>query len=213
MAELILASVSPRRSELLAALRLPFRCVPAAIDEASTPQEAPEALCCRLSLAKAQAISRDFPDATVIGADTIVVLDGTILGKPSSSADAVAMLWALRGRPHDVLSAVSVCQAGAPPRQHLERSRVWMRAYTEAEIQAYVATGDPLDKAGAYAIQHPGFHPVARWEGCYASIVGLPLAAVARLLAQAGWRSPVRVAEACDRATGVTCCQLAEVVL
>ena len=211
--ELILASASPRRSELLGALRLPFRCGPAAVDETSTPQEAPEALCCRLSFEKAQAVSRDFPDATVIGADTIVVLDGTILGKPSSPADAVAMLRALRGRPHEVLSAVSVCQEGAPPRQHLERSRVWMRAYTEAEIRAYVATRDPLDKAGAYAIQHPGFHPVARWEGCYASIVGLPLAAIARLLAQAGWRSPVEVAEACHRATGVACCQLAEGVL
>ncbi len=159
-AELILASASPRRSELLAALGLPFRCVPASIDEASAPQEAPEALCCRLSLEKAQAILRDFPDATVIGADTIVVLDGMILGKPTSPADAIAMLRALRGRPHEVLSAVSVCQTGAPPRQHLERSKVWMRAYTEAEIQAYVASGDPLDKAGAYAIQHPGFHPV-----------------------------------------------------
>ncbi len=209
-AELILASASPRRSELLAALGLPFRCVPASIDEASAPQEAPEALCCRLSLEKAQAILRDFPDATVIGADTIVVLDGMILGKPASPADAIAMLRALRGRPHEVLSAVSVCQTGAPPRQHLERSKVWMRAYTEAEIQAYVASGDPLDKAGAYAIQHPGFHPVARWEGCYASIVGLPLAAIARLLVHAGWRSPVAAAEACRRVTGVACCQLAE---
>ena len=194
-------------------LEVHFKVEEGGFDEAGAPEEAPEALCGRLSLEKAQAILRDFPDATVIGADTIVVLDGMILGKPASPADAVAMLRALRGRPHEVLSAVSVCQAGAPPRQHLERSRVWMRAYTEAEIQTYVASGDPLDKAGAYAIQHPGFHPVARWEGCYASIVGLPLAAVARMLAHAGWRSPVAVAEACRRATGVACCQLAEGVL
>jgi MAF protein len=161
----------------------------------------------RLSSAKAQAAARAFPKATVIGADTIVVLDGMVLGKPSTAEEAVTMLRALRGRAHEVLSAVTLCQGDRRSLQCLNRSRVWMRAYSDEESAAYVASGDPLDKAGAYAIQHPWFRPATRWEGCYASVMGLPLADVAALLKQAGWEVPVPVAQACRSEIEMTCCQ------
>ncbi|MCD6291390.1 MAG: septum formation protein Maf [Anaerolineae bacterium] len=205
--ELILASASPRRRTLLAALGLAFQCVPAKIDESPASGERPEDLVRRLSLAKAQAVARSYPGATVIGADTIVVLDDAVLGKPATPERAMAMLQALRGRAHEVLTAVSVCRGREEPLQRLNRSRIWMRTYTDEEIAAYVASRDPLDKAGAYAIQHPGFRPVERWEGCYASIVGLPLADVAELLQRLGWRIPTSVAQACHGVTGVPCCQ------
>ncbi|HEY65943.1 MAG TPA: septum formation inhibitor Maf [Caldilineae bacterium] len=204
--ELILASASPRRRELLSTLGLAFRCVPAEIDESMAAGEAPEALVCRLSLSKAEAIAREFPGATVIGADTIVVLDGEVLGKPRTPEEAARMLRRLRDRAHEVLTAIAVCR-GDQTIQRLNRTQVWMRAYSEEEIAAYVASGDPLDKAGAYAIQHPGFRPVARWDGCYASIVGLPLADVAAALEEVGWKISTRVADACRNVTGVRCCQ------
>ncbi len=205
--ELILASASPRRRELLAALGLPFRCITANVDETPIPDEPPEALALRLSLAKARAIASAFSQATIIGADTIVVLDGRILGKPATPEEATAMLKALRGRMHEVLSAVTIYRKGRPPLQALTRSRIWMRAYSDAEIAAYVASGDPMDKAGAYAIQHPQFRPAERWEGCYASIMGLPLAEVAALLRKAGWTIPHPIAPACRRVIQAPCCQ------
>ncbi|MCS7221942.1 MAG: Maf family protein [Anaerolineae bacterium] len=209
-AKLILASGSPRRRELLGALGIAFETIAADIDESAMPDEAPEALACRLSLEKAQVISRAFPEATVIGADTIVVLDQLVLGKPRSETEAIAMLKALRGRRHEVLSAVTLCRGALPLLQRLNRSYVWMRTYSDEEIAQYVASGDPLDKAGAYAIQHEGFRPVARWEGCYASIVGLPLGEVAALLRKAGWHIAVSVPDACRQVTGKPCCQQGE---
>jgi len=206
-AELILASASPRRQALLAALGVTFRCIFTNIDESAAPGESPAAMACRLSLAKAQAVARAFPQATVIGADTIVVLDDMILGKPLTAEEAVAMLRMLRARVHEVLSAVTLCQGERLSLQRLSRSRVWMRAYSDEEIAAYVASSDPLDKAGAYAIQHPWFRPVVRWEGCYASVMGLPLADVAALLRQAGWEVPIPVTQACRSEIETTCCQ------
>jgi len=204
---LVLASASPRRRELLAALGLPFVIAVAEVDECQQPGELPAALVQRLSRAKASAVALRHPDGVIVAADTVVVLDGAVLGKPADAEDAARMLRALRGRAHLVYSAVTALDA-TTGREATElcESRVWMRDYGDAEIGAYVATSDPLDKAGAYAIQHRGFAPVARIEGCYASVMGLPLGHLARALAAVGVRVEVDVAQACQAATGAECC-------
>ena len=205
---LVLASRSPRRRDLLAALELPFFVHVAAVDEAQAEREAPQALVRRLSRAKAAAVAAAHPGGTiVIGADTVVVLDGEVLGKPRDAEDARQTLRALRNRSHSVYSAVAVLEA-ASERQALAvcESQVWMRDYDEAEIAIYVAGGDPMDKAGSYAIQHQGFAPVMRIEGCYASVMGLPLGHLARALADLGVVIPLDVAKACTAITGADCC-------
>lgn len=174
---LILASSSPRRRELLALLQRPFEIITAETDESAGSYEAPERLVRRLSLGKAAAVADSVgPGALVLGADTVVALDGRILGKPRDEHEARAMLVALRGRTHHVFTGVAlidttsgrdVCAIAA--------TVVLMRDYTDPEIDAYVAGGDPFDKAGAYAIQHAGFHPVEALTGCYANVMGLPL--------------------------------------
>jgi len=223
---LILASASPRRRELLAALGLKFAVNAAEVDETPLAGETPEALVIRLSRAKAQAVADgsvgpscprplpqaaswptgqgDRPQPVVIAADTVVALDGALLGKPADAEEAAAMLRALRGRVHQVHTAVSRATGGRLVTR-LSTSNVWMREYSDAEIAAYVATGDPLDKAGAYAIQHPTFAPVARWEGCYTAIVGLPLGVVAELLIEAGVAIPAAVAAVCEEMSGRCC--------
>ncbi len=162
---LVLASQSPRRRQLLAALGLTFALDAADVDETPLPGEAPDALACRLCRAKAAAVTKRHPGATILAADTMVALDGLLLGKPADEFEATAMLRRLRGRTHQVYTAVCVAHEGALSAR-LSVSDVTMRAYSDAEIAAYVATGDPLDKAGAYAIQHPLFSPVAAWDGC-----------------------------------------------
>jgi len=203
---LVLASGSSRRRELLSALGLPFVVAAAEVDEQQRPGEPPAALVQRLSRAKAVAVAARHPDAVIVGADTVVVLDGEVLGKPADAEDAVRMLRALRGRPHLVYSAVTALHV-ATGRQttELSESGVWMRDYSDEEIAAYVASGDPLDKAGAYAIQHRDFAPVARIEGCYASVMGLPLGHLARALAGVGVTVPADVAQVCAAATGAAC--------
>lgn len=209
---LILASTSPRRRELLAALGLHFAIATAAIDEMPLAGETPEALVVRLSRSKALAVAgglhftpqENKPQPPVLAADTVVALDGALLGKPADAAEATAMLRALRGRVHQVHTAVSLAHRGRLVTR-LSTSNVWMRQYSDEEIAAYVATGDPLDKAGAYAIQHPDFAPVARWEGCYAAIVGLPLGVVAELLADAGIVIPADVAAVCEEMSDRCC--------
>ncbi|HMQ50644.1 MAG TPA: nucleoside triphosphate pyrophosphatase [Anaerolineae bacterium] len=231
---LILASTSPRRREFIKILGLPVSLISpgaAAGDVDETPQlnERPDELVQRLSHLKAQAVAKHLPqlwpqfnlgpatDLVIIGSDTEVALDGQVLGKPASPAAAVTMLRALRGRPHEVLSGVTtlhlrqVEQAPQPTftlgrsLTRLHRSQVWLRAFTEAELNAYVATGSPLDKAGAYGIQDP-FQPVAHLDGCYASVMGLPLAELAACLAEIGLSLPP-IFSLCSRHTGTTCCQ------
>ena len=205
--KLILASGSPRRQEFMRALGLNFAIRAADIDERTADGERPEDLVARLSREKAQAVAAQEPDAAVIGADTIVTLDGEILGKPTDPDDAARMLRQLRDRPHAVYSGVTVCPAGGGvPQTAVVGTTVWMRAYSDAEIAAYVDSSDPLDKAGAYAIQHPGFAPVARIEGCYASVMGLPVQDLVRLLARAGIVPPVDAGQACTSLTGFPCC-------
>jgi septum formation protein len=183
---LILASASPRRRELLARLGLPFEARAMAADETPRPGESPVDLVARLALVKARAV--DAPGALVVGADTVVALDGEILGKPLDAADAARMLRALSGRAHEVWTGVAVVRDGAEPLT-LEttcRTRVVFRELDAREIDDYVASGEPLDKAGAYAIQGGAARFVERCEGDYENVVGLPLAATAALLERAG---------------------------
>lgn len=187
---LILASASPRRRQIFAVLGIPFEAIEVDLDETPRPGEAPEDLARRLAIAKAEAGAVRHPGAVVLGADTVVALDGESLGKPSSEAEAIETLQRLRGRNHRVITAIALASRDA--RAHPEASsrtavtEVWMRDYTDEEICDYVATGDPFDKAGSYAIQHPTFRPVERIAGCFLNVVGLPLPEVAELLRTAG---------------------------
>ncbi len=204
MPHLILASASPRRQAFLRALGLEFDVLVSDIDESTRLYEEPEELVMRLSEGKASAIAELYRHSVVVAADTVVVLDGQILGKPAGPDGAREMLRALRNRCHDVYTAVCVCTA-AFDRTRLSCSQVHMRDYSDAEIEAYIATGDPLDKAGAYAIQHPEFSPVERWEGCYAGIMGLPLGLLAELLSNAGVAIPAGVIATCEASSGQCC--------
>jgi MAF protein len=173
---LILASTSPRRRELITRFELPFELASVNVDESALPAESPQELVQRLGRAKAQEGLHRSPrlGAMVIAADTVVSIDGQILGKPEDPADAIRMLKQLRGRAHIVYSGLVVATRERQVAE-LAETTVWMRDYADAEIDSYVATGDPLDKAAAYAIQHPAFHPVARIDGCYSNVMGLPL--------------------------------------
>jgi septum formation protein len=209
MPELILASQSPRRRALLAALGLTFTIDAADVDETPLPGERPDAMVCRLCRAKAQTVAGRHPGALVLAADTVVVLGERLLGKPADDAEAAAMLRSLAGQPHTVFTAVALARNGAVE-SRLNASQVTMRDYSEAEIAAYVASGDPLDKAGAYAIQHPSFSPVAAWAGCYAGIMGLPLRLTCEMLAEAGLTVPGSAAEVCRGLNGGGCCAVAD---
>jgi septum formation protein len=179
----VLASVSPRRRQLLELLGLVHDVDPADLDEAWRNGELPAAHAERLAREKAAARSR--PGAVVIGADTIVVIDGAILGKPRDAAEARAMLRRLAGRDHEVFTAVAVAYGGRTA-SGVRRTGVRFRALDDATIAAYVATGEPLDKAGAYGIQGFGAVLVERIDGDYFTVMGLGLALLVDLLAQVG---------------------------
>lgn len=193
-AKLILASTSPRRRHVLETVGLSFFVHPVDIDERPRLGEGPERLALRLATEKALAGSESAPGAIVLGADTVVALDARALGKPESAADARRMLEQLRGRAHRVITAVAVARTeahGQPVhRTRVSSAEVTMRAYSDPEIDRYVASGDPLDKAGAYAIQDPTFRPVEGLNGCYLTVVGLALPEVYELLAEAGLEVP-----------------------
>lgn len=173
---LVLASTSPRRRELVNLLDVPFEFTSVEVDETPRDHELPDDLVRRLSCTKAEMGTRRIRNAKaiVIGVDTIGWLDGEIIGKPRDRTEAAQMLQRLRARPHIVYSGVTARHATRVVTQ-VVTTTVWMRNYSDEEIAAYVATGDPLDKAAAYAIQHGGFRPVARVEGCQANVMGLPL--------------------------------------
>ena len=184
--DLILASGSPRRRELLAGLGLRFAVRPVDLDESPLPGEEPAATVLRLAAAKAAAVAH--PGELVLGADTVVVLDGLLLGKPRDPEDAARMLTAIAGREHTVLTGVALREPGRDRQAAaLETSRVRMAALTAEEVAWYVATGEPLDKAGAYAVQGLGVLFVEAVFGNYTNVVGLPLPAVRRLLAELGY--------------------------
>jgi len=178
---LILASASPRRRELLTQAGFTFTVLPADIDELRLPDEAPAAYVQRLALEKAQAIHAKYPDATVLGADTTVVCDGAILNKPADIAEAGQMLRRLAGRAHEVHTGIAVVSA-AGQRSHVETTRVFFGAVPEAELAHYLGTGDSLDKAGAYGIQGYAARWIPRIEGDFFNVMGLPIAALVRLL-------------------------------
>jgi MAF protein len=208
MTALILASSSPRRRELLSTLGIPFTIRKPNLDESQHPHESPLDYVRRLSQEKAAHIAsslaessfRNGEESKILAADTIVLLSadtlgideqGQILGKPADANDARQMLHRLRGRTHQVCTAITLMTVGAlreaPSLTELTCTDVTMRDYADAEIEAYIATGDPFDKAGSYAIQHPVFRPVARVDGCYTNVVGLPMCTLKRMLAQSGW--------------------------
>jgi len=184
MPRLILASASPRRRELLAQAGYSFEVYPANIPEDARPGEDPIAYVIRLAREKAQAVFAELasePGIAVLGADTTVTLDGQILGKPADAADAARMLGLLSGRTHCVITGVALVTAKAVEAA-AEVTAVRFVTLSHAEIEAYVATGEPMDKAGAYAIQGRAARWIPRIEGCYFNVVGLPLALVSNLL-------------------------------
>lgn len=183
---MVLASASPRRRELLARVCRGFAVHPSRIEE-RPPTGPPPAAAVALALAKARAVAPAFPDAVVLGADTIVVVDGGILGKPATAAEAVGMLRRLRGRRHEVVTGLAAVLA----REGRERTAVvvtgvTMREYSDLEVERYVASGEPFDKAGAYAVQEKGRRLVAAVDGCYTNVVGLPVTTSRALLAEFG---------------------------
>jgi len=190
-AKLILASASPRRRELLSRLGIPFEVVPADIDE-DVSAGRPERIARRLASAKTLAVATLRPEALVLAADTVVACRGRLLAKPRDAAEAQVMLQLLRGRAHRVVTAVAVVPPLETPRRGVSTlvdhvvTVVRMRHYSDEEIAASIARGDPFDKAGAYAIQDETFRPVASYTGCYCNVVGLPLWTTVRLLGRAG---------------------------
>jgi MAF protein len=189
---IVLASNSPRRRQLLALGGWKFEIKPAELDESVLLDETPAAYVRRLAEQKTLAIAEKLhPGNLVVAADTTVVHENEILGKPANAQEAASILRRLRGRRHEVYTGLAVLRlSDAALRSEVCVTKVFMRNFTEAEIQAYIATGDPLDKAGAYAIQHTGFDPVDRIEGCYANVVGLPLCGLTRLLHELGSEPP-----------------------
>jgi len=182
---LILASGSPRRRELLTQAGYVFTVKAADIDESIRAGEEPEEYVRRLALEKAKAVAAGAPEATVIGSDTTVVLDGEILGKPADVEEASAMLERLSGRVHQVHTGVAVvAQGGARAVSHVETTHVTFNLIPTAELERYLATGDSLDKAGAYGIQGYAARWIPRIDGCYFNVMGLPVAATVRLLGQ-----------------------------
>jgi predicted house-cleaning NTP pyrophosphatase (Maf/HAM1 superfamily) len=231
---LVLASNSPRRKDLLALTGCSFSVLPARVDERVLPEERPGVYVRRMARNKAQETSRLLrtptrPGTLVIAADTAVI-DGAgdaakssmgdkggvyldsrdmqeiILGKPADAVEAELVLSRLRGRTHQVYTAVAVYDVGADRLiEDLCVTDVPMRMYSKEEMRTYIATGDPLDKAGAYAIQHPGFNPVQNLQGCYANVMGLPLCHLTRLLCEFNVHPGVDVPIVCQESLGFTC--------
>ncbi|GAP12301.1 MAF protein [Longilinea arvoryzae] len=197
--KITLASNSPRRRQLLGWLGIDFVSRPADIDESALPGELPRPYVLRLAESKARAAAHNPScDRLVLAADTIVADGNALLGKPDGENGARGMLNALRGRTHQVHTALALLE---PPDGRLLTelcsTNVPMRAYTDAEMEAYIASGDPLDKAGAYAIQSVEFHPVEQFSGCYASVMGLPMCHLLRALRRWGAAPDVDVAQIC----------------
>jgi septum formation protein len=187
----VLASASPRRRDLLNLIGIAHEVRPANIDETMRPREAPRRYAERLAREKASAIATRDPDLITIGADTVVVIDRKVLGKPADAADAARMLRMLSGREHTVITAVAVAR-GRKLRSAIEEVRVKFRRLRDDEIEAYIAMGEPMDKAGAYGIQGYGATIVERIEGDYFAVMGLPLVRLVGLMRDVGVRYQFR---------------------
>ncbi|ADP83149.1 Maf family protein [Pseudofrankia inefficax] len=184
---IVLASGSPRRRELLAAMGIPFEVLTSDVDETVAGHDGPADFALQLARRKAQAVAGRVTDALVIGGDTVVELDGTIFGKPADEAAAFATLGRLSGRAHRVVTGLAVLDtATGVLRQEAATSTVRMRAFADDEIRAYVASGEPFDKAGAYAVQGLGGRLVAAVDGDLDNVIGLPTRTLRRLLAGFG---------------------------
>ena len=180
--ELILASASPRRQELMGELNLPFSVYPSRIPETVAEGESSRSFAVRMAREKANAVANQFPGEWVLGADTIVVIPGapeTILGKPSTEREAFRMLRSLSGREHRVVTGVALVrnleERKTDSHSWFEESRIFFRVLRESEIREYIKTGEPMDKAGAYAIQGGAKRFVDHYEGSWSNIVGLPM--------------------------------------
>ena len=195
--KLILASSSPRRAEILRNAGFDFEVVPAHIDESRHPGEPAADYVRRLAEEKARTVARQLAkdaaadSAFVIGADTVVVIGNEILGKSSSAVNAREMLRRLSGQTHMVFTGLSVLRGNSAGRTAVETTRVTFAVLSEQEIEDYIATGEPFDKAGAYAIQGCGGKFVSRIEGCYFNVMGLPLARLYLLLCEMGAECPI----------------------
>ncbi|MDP9177219.1 MAG: Maf family protein [Gemmatimonadota bacterium] len=185
--KVVLASSSPRRHELLRLIGVEHHVIPADVDESQAPGEKPDAHAERLARTKAEAVAADRPQSLVIGADTIVVVDERILGKPRDVADAARMLRILSNRTHVVMTAVAVSLSGRTL-SLVEKVAVTFRELSDDEIARYIATGEPMDKAGAYGIQGYGATIVRRIEGDYFAVMGLSLVRLVDLMAELGVR-------------------------
>jgi len=206
-AQIILASNSPRRRQLLALTNLEFRVVSVPVDETPHAHESPRKYVIRMAASKAQAVQASLNgDGLVIASDTTVVDGGQILGKPVDAANAVQMLTQLRGRTHQVYTSIAVLRLlDGFLRTDICDTAVPMRNYSDEEIQVYIASGDPLDKAGAYAIQHVGFHPAENMQGCFANVMGLPLCHLRRLLGEFEVELGTNVPQACQDSLRYPC--------
>jgi septum formation protein len=187
--KLILASASPRRAEILRTAGLQFSVLSSAVDETVIPNESAQELVRRLAFAKAELVAaRALGPAIVIAADTVVVLEGAILGKPRTSEDARQMLEKLSGRTHSVMTGVALIRLpDVERREFIETTHVHFTAISNGEIVKYLSSGEPFDKAGAYAIQGFAGRYIPRIEGCYFNVVGLPLSRLCKELTELGW--------------------------
>ena len=211
MTEFILASKSPRRKTLLRNLIDPFIVVNSEVEEQEVPGEKPAELVIRLAKEKAlqggaSLSPNSLKKALVIGADTIVIDGEEVLGKPVDEADAARILQQLKGKTHQVLSGIALYDLSSGEiRTRLICTEVEMREYTEDEIQEYIASGDPLDKAGAYGIQNRDFNPAPQFYGCFANVMGLPLCHLALLMKEMGIDADLQVAERCQESIEYQC--------
>lgn len=207
MRPLILASQSPRRRELMTVAGYIFTTTTADIDETPLPNEDPSDYTLRVSHLKAEAVRPTITNgALIISSDTTVALGNDLLGKPESTEDATLTLRRLRGQLHQVYTAITIWDTQTDEiYQDLAVTDLRMRDYSDTEIAAYIATGDPFDKAGSYAIQHKEFQPVTALIGCYANVVGLPLCHLTRTLRKLGIEPNLDVPQACIKANDINC--------
>lgn len=211
MINIVLASNSPRRRELLSLLLDHFVVKPPQIEEKQARGESPADFVLRTAAEKAAAVAEDLPDLSdrewlIIAADTIVVDEGQILGKPADEADAEAILKRLREKTHQALSGIVVLMPGrGAVEESLVRTDVAMRDYDDQEIQDYIASGDPMDKAGAYAIQNQKFDPAPEFQGCFANVMGLPLCELASMLDKLGVPRLSSIPLACQQSLDYQC--------
>ena len=185
---IVLASQSPRRAELLRMLGFQFDVVPADIDETYHGDETGPEHAERLAREKTAFIALQYADAIVIGSDTVVVIDGDVLGKPRDKAHAIEMLMRLQGRTHQVATGIAVCTPGASLYSDIETVDVKFKPFDRRLAEAYVQTGEPMDKAGAYGIQGYGASIVEWVKGDYFAVMGLPVQRMIAILEQAGWK-------------------------